>query len=67
MPAYRGHEHGRDEDVLDNLVMSFMLETVADSYLVSTTLDISADFKKSLQRGYAIDQFIADAGEIART
>lgn len=55
LPAYRGHEYGRDKDVLDDLVILFMLETVADSYLVSTTLDISADFKRSLQRGYATD------------
>lgn len=67
LPAHRGHEHGQSEDVLDDLVMSFMLETVADAFVVSTTLDISADFKKSLQRGYETDQFMADAGEIART
>lgn len=45
----------------------FILDTVAESYIVSTILDISANFKKALQYGYETDQFIADASEIVRT
>lgn len=66
LPAYRGHEKAYGEDVLDDLVMAFLLETVSDSYVVTTTLDISADFRKALRHGYGTDQFMADAGEIAR-
>lgn len=66
LPAHRQHEHDQSEDVLDDLVMTFMMDTVAHSYQVTTTLDISKDFKKALQHGYETDQFMADAGEIAR-
>lgn len=65
--AYRGYEYRQSEDVLDDLVMLFILEIVVDIFVVSTILDILADFKKALQRGYETDQFIADAGEIACT
>lgn len=46
--AYRGHEYRQSEDVLDDLVILFMLEIVADAFVVSTILDILADFKKAL-------------------
>lgn len=48
LPARRTYEYYRDEDVLDDLVITFILDTVAESYIVSTTLDISANFKKAL-------------------
>lgn len=46
--AYRGHEYRQSEDVLDDLVILFILEIVAEAFVVSTILDILADFKKAL-------------------
>lgn len=46
--AYRGYEYRQSEDVLDDLVILFMLETVADVFVVSTILDILVDFRKAL-------------------
>lgn len=66
LPAYRGYEKAYSEDVLDDLVIAFLLKTVLDSYVVTTTLNISADFRKALRYGYGTDQFIADVGKIVR-
>lgn len=55
LPVYRGYEKAYGEDVLDDLVIAFLLKTVLDSYVVTTTLNISADFRKALRHGYGTD------------